>query len=83
MGTPAFPELASGGARQRLIAPAVQLVAINDPCTELQPRCNIRSPSFARPTPAHRRKSLMTIFATLMLTAIALYVMMQVDDLRP
>lgn len=65
-----------------LIAQGVQLVSIHDDGTLLQPRCNIRFASFARPTPAHRRRPLMTLVATLMLTAIALYVLVQVDDLR-
>jgi hypothetical protein len=60
----------------------VRFVAIHTESAQSQPRCNICPPSFARATPAHRRIPLMTIFATLMLTAIALYVMMQVDDLR-
>jgi hypothetical protein len=66
----------------QLIVPFVRFVAIHTESAQSQPRCNNRSPSFARATPAHRRIPLMTIFATLMLTAIALYVMMQVDDLK-
>jgi hypothetical protein len=65
-----------------LITQVVRLVAIHADCAQLQSRCNIRSPSFARATTAHRRRPFMTIFATLMLTAIALYVLLQVDDLR-
>ena len=72
MGTPAYPEL----------APAVQLVAIHVDGACLQPVCNIHSPSFARAKPVQRRRPFMTIVATLMLTAIALYVLVQVDDLR-
>jgi hypothetical protein len=60
----------------------VRFVASHTDGTKLSLHCNIRSPSFARATPPHRRRSLMTIFATLMLTAIALYVLLQVDDLR-
>ena len=60
----------------------MQLVAIHDDGARLQPRCNNRSPSFARATPAHRRRSFMTLVATLMLTAITLYVLLQIDDLR-
>jgi hypothetical protein len=71
-----------GVAVLQFIARGVRLVAIHADGAQVQPHCNIRSPSFARATPAHRTRVFMTIFATLMLTAIALYLMMQVDDLR-
>jgi hypothetical protein len=60
----------------------VRFVAIHDLNAWLQPGCNIRSPFFARATSAHRRRPFMTIFASLMLTAITLYMLVQVDEFR-
>jgi hypothetical protein len=59
----------------------VPFVAIRDFDARLQSRRNIPRPSFARAKPAHRRRLPMNIVATVMLVAIALYVLLQMEDL--